>query len=327
MKRILLSECILTRVRRRVVEKINLVWLGVALSVPPGVLAQAPETCSISPQPPAFEAGVAEDRLHALPHAPRAAAHTALHGQGVYGEETVYFSHLAVFMGSPESHPHNFQVILEVAFEDPNAQKQYQVDRAQHGDVIYTATPPVFDQTALITQHTGRQSLRHLPNTTVWRGHFEQQGRVPILSDINFEIKRLVHFREFLLGGAKLEKQSYLLFGQGKDIFLSHLLSAPADFDQILAVEFKAKDVPTDTMSSLIKDLLAQGLYVHLPARQNATTTRLRAGDKLTCSLETGTRALPIAVDLHITAEPYCESGEFDKLVISNFNSPRRCEE
>jgi hypothetical protein len=49
--------------------------------------------------------------------------------------------------------------------------------------------------------------------------------------------------------------------------------------------------------------------------------------DKLTCSLETGTRALPIAVDLPITAEPYCESGEFDKFVISHFSSPRRCEE
>ncbi len=315
----------MTRIPRRVVKKIVLIVAVIALSSPPWGLAQTPETCTISPNPPDFDVGVAEDRLHALPHEPRRAAHTDLHGQGVYGKDTIYFSHLAVFMGQPSAHPHNFQVILEVAFEDLDAKKQYQVDRAQNANVIYTATPPVFDQDALITQHIGRKPLRRLPATTVWRGHFEQGGE-KILQSVNFKIERLVHFREFILGGPKLEEQNYLLFGQGEDIFLSHLLSAPADFDQILTVAFKVKDALGDPIVNRIKDLLAQGLYLHLPDRQNSTTTRLRAGDKLTCSLKSDVRALPIAVELRIMAEPYCEAGEFDQLVVNSFNQARRCE-
>ena len=166
--------------------------------------------------------------------------------------------------------------------------------------MIYTATPPVFDLVALVTEHPGREPLRQLPLTSVVRGHFEQGGEL-IIEDTALAIKRVVHFREFFLNGPKLRDQHYLLFGRSGDVLLSHLLSAPPDFDQFLAVEFKANDVPSEAVGKRIESLLAQGLYLHLPDRENGIATRLRAGDVLTCSLETGTRALPITVELRAT--------------------------
>ena len=298
--------------------------LVIMLVVPQLALAQSLQSCTISPDPPPFTASTSEDQLHALPHLREAGPHTNFHGQGLYGKDTLYLSHLAVFMGQPAAHPHNFQVLLEVEFENAEAKARYRSDRAQHPNVIYTATPPVFDQMALVADYLGRKPLRRFPKTTVVRGHFEQDGE-PIIQNTTFEIKRVVHFREFFLNGPKLEKQHYLLFGRGGDVLLSHLLSAPPDFDQFLATELKLKDIPNETVGKRVEDLLAQGLYLRLSDRENAVGTRLRTGDALTCSLETGTGVLPITVELRVTDELYCEAGEFVKLVLNQFNEPRRC--
>ncbi len=294
------------------------------LSALPRLGLAQPEKCIITPKPPTFVSGETQDRLHALPH-PRTAPHSGFHGQSLWGRNTLWFSHLAVFMGEKGSHPHNFQVILEVEFEDSDDKARYQSDRAEHPESIYTAGPPPFDQAALVTDYDGRRPLRRFPESAVFRGHFEQGG-VRILQGTTFEVRRVVYFREFLLGGSKLSQQHYLLFGKGGDVFLSHLLSAPPDFDQMLAVQFEAREIPSDVVGKLIEDLLAGGLYLGLPDRGNTAAKRLRKGDSLTCSLETGRRALPIEVKLNIVDEPYCEAGEFVKLVTDEFNQPQPCE-
>jgi hypothetical protein len=298
---------------------------ALSLATAPSALAQDVETCIIDPTVPSFETAGAQDGLHALPH-PSSAPHTAFHGQGVYGEDTLYLSHLAVFMALPQAHPHNFQVILEVEPEDPATKAAYQADRIQHPDPLYTMVPPRFEQTALVTAHAGRTPLVQFPASTMFRGHFEQGGQ-PILDELTFRVRRVIHFREFLFDGAKLPDQHYLLFGRDQDVFLAHLLSAPPDFDQILSVAFTMEDeVASDTMRALVEDLLAQGLYLHLPDRDNEIPTRLIAGDALTCTLQTDTGAPPLQVAVRVMSETYCEAGEFTTPVTNEFNQPRRCD-
>jgi hypothetical protein len=299
--------------------------LATMLASPQPALAQLSPSCVISPDPPIFEAGAGAGKLHPVPPPEGAKPHTLFHGQGLYGSDTLYLSHLPVFMGQPRSHPHNFQVILEVEFEDPKAKAIYKADRAQHPDVIYTAGPPVFNQDMLATPNFDH-SLLHFPGSKVFRGHFEQGGK-SIIEDTTLAIRRVVHFREFLLDGSKLRNQHYLLFGRAGDVFLSHLLSAPPDFDQFLAAELEVRDTPSEAVGKQIADLLAQGLYVRLTDRENAEATRLRAGAALTCTLEAGTvAAAPVTVELRTTDELYCEAGEFTKLVLDRFNDARRCE-
>jgi hypothetical protein len=292
--------------------------LALLLGASDAAPAQAAEPCVISPVSPDFAAAPGSDRLHAVPDA--AAAHTALHGQGLFGGETFYLSHLAVFMGSPEAHPHNFQVLLEVAFEDAEAEADLRADMVKHPDTLYTAVPPPFDQMALVAE----PPLRTLPGTAAVRGHFEQGG-VPVVEETTLTVERVVHFREFHLGGARLESQHYLLFGRGSDVLLAHLLSAPPDFDQIVSASFEATDVPTEAVGQTVRDLLAAGLYLHLPERANATDTRLKPGESLTCRLDTGTRAEPVTAEITVAREHYCEAGELSALVTTAFNRPLSC--
>ena len=48
----------------------------------------------------------------------------ARHGQLIFGEDSVFLSHLPMFMFDPAHHPHNFQVILKVILSDDNADPQ-----------------------------------------------------------------------------------------------------------------------------------------------------------------------------------------------------------
>lgn len=280
-----------------------------------------PEPCLLSRESPEF-APAAVDRLHALPHGAES-AHVDLHGQGLYGLDHLYLAHLAVFMGSPQEHPHNFQVILEVDLDDPQAQASYRADRGQNPTSLYTAVPEHFDQTALVADYPGRPALDRLPGTIV-RGHFEQGG-VPILSGVTFEIGRVVYFREFFLDGPRLEDQSYLLFGRGGELFGAHLLSAPPDFDQVLSLEVDVPGSSGAEVVSQVTDALAKGLYLELPERSNKVDARLRPGTELACSLSLTAAGDPVIVEVKIRDELYCESGEFSKLVFGEFNPARRC--
>ena len=69
------------------------------------------------------------------------------HGQLIVGTGPIYLSHLPMFMFDPASHPHNFQVLLEVTFtasggSDP--QETYVRDRLDTGTRVYTLAPEKF---------------------------------------------------------------------------------------------------------------------------------------------------------------------------------------
>ncbi|MDH3404820.1 MAG: hypothetical protein OES32_10940 [Acidobacteriota bacterium] len=285
-------------------------------------LAAQPEACRLGLAAPDFEAPAADD-LHALPHGP-ATGHSAFHGQGLYGLDHLYLVHLPVFMGAPAAHPHNFQVILEVDLDGEEAQARYRAERGADPMSLYTATPLDFDQTALATDYPGRPALDALPASEIVKGHFEQGG-VSIVSDVRFDIRRVVYFREFFLGGSKLGEQSYLLFGRGGEAFGAHLLSAPPDFDQILAVEVEVTEPAGGDAAAAVAEALAGGIYLQLPERPNQEATRLRDGSELSCSMSLPSIPESIVVTVRAGAEIYCEAGEFSQLVTGRFNDPRRC--
>lgn len=102
----------------------------------------------------------ATERLHALPHQLGESPDTGIHGQILFGLNSLMMMYLPVFMSLAENHSYNFQVIVEVAFENPAHLERYRADRMAHADEIYTAVPTIFDQSALVLEHEGRESLR-----------------------------------------------------------------------------------------------------------------------------------------------------------------------
>jgi hypothetical protein len=137
-------------------------------------------------------------------------------------------------------------------------------------------------------------------------------------------VKQVVYFHEFAAGGGKLERPAYLLFGRSDEAFLTHLASAPPDFQQVLRVEFTGDDMP-DILPDQLDALLAEGLFLELTDRDNAVAARLRPDETLLCSADAAA-GLPIgSAGVRVVEEIYCEEGELSDLVTDAFNDARRC--
>jgi hypothetical protein len=136
---------------RSVLARSTAVFLAsLCLSPPAAAVDTDADACVVLPELHAFPAGTATAETRAvLPVTAR--PHHAMHGQLVYGERAVYLDHLPVFMGDPRSHPHNFQVILEVAFADAEQRDAYLAERAARPDRLTTAAPPTFDMGAPVS--------------------------------------------------------------------------------------------------------------------------------------------------------------------------------
>src|SRR3954454_13246498 len=92
------------------------------------------------------------------------------HGMLLVGTAQAYLSHLPMFMS-----PHDFQVILEVAFTGAGEpQARYIQDRQQTGTKLYTFNPAQkWDINELAPVGPQHQPQRTSFAGTIWRNHFE----------------------------------------------------------------------------------------------------------------------------------------------------------
>jgi hypothetical protein len=203
----------------------------------------------------------------------------------------VYVSHLPMFMT-----PHDFQVIVRVTGE---AAGRYGDFVAHFGaSEIYTFEPETFSIDELDPSGDGpaRTSFRG----ALFRGHFERGGS-EIADDEAFEVERVVHFRRFSANDTARGALRYLCFGERDAAFLAHLVTAPPDFDQILAVEL-------GSLSGVTEDALRAGVTVAVPDRPDDVESRLKEKEALSCEVQdTGT---PGSIELTVANEYYLETGD-----------------
>jgi hypothetical protein len=235
----------------------------------------------------------------------------AMHGQLMLGQSLSY--HLPVFITDPWSHPHNFQVVLELALP-PDARAAIEADQAAHPDSIYTAAPPIFAQTSLVIDVPGHPRKNGFAELVVYRNHFEQADRVRVARS-PAPIVRILHFRELAPDLPKPAELAYVVFGSSDGLFLAHMLSSPPDFDQVLEVE-------VDGVPAAVK--MAAGFSLSFGARSNKVEERLKVGEEISCATGGGD-----AISVRVIAEPYCEIGELAHVVGEiaghGFGTPTPC--
>ncbi len=226
----------------------------------------------------------------------------ATHNMLVIGERTVYLSHLPMFQEKdppPESQqpmPHRYQVILEVKLAK---QEVYAKDRRAHPTtMIYMLNPEEFVLADLASQGQPLQSLKN----TVYRGHFERAGKIPILQDVGVTVTRVIHFREFDPKAQKPSELEYLLFGKKGELFLAHRIVGPPDFDQVLSVK-SVKPAFTD-------DQLARGVTVVFPGTENTPTSRLGVKKVAGEATLAGSPAVHKKIQVDVSKELFFEEGE-----------------
>lgn len=150
-----------------------------------------------------------------------------VHGMLLFGEDALYLSHLPMF----ES-PHNFQVILEVAFDDA-ASDVLSADREAGGHGMHTFEPVKFPITEL--DPSGDGPARSSIEGTIYSGHFERGGR-PIARGTVAEVHNVVYFNELDVEADHTADRglTYLCFGRAGQLHLAHQITASPDFDQVL---------------------------------------------------------------------------------------------
>jgi hypothetical protein len=231
----------------------------------------------------------------------QAADPPAIHNMLVVGEETVYLSHLPMFQekGEPPM-PHRYQAILEVTFAK---QEGYVKDRREHRTTkIYTLNPESFVLPELVSSDPQHKPLRSFKAKAIFRGHLERKDRVPILQNAEVSVKRVTHFREFDPKAKKSPQLEYLLFGKGQELFLAHLITAPPDFDQMLAVKVTGHEFTNEE--------LAKGVPVVFPGTVNAAASRLKEKQRLAGEMKVDNVPAPKKIQVEVNKEFYFEEGE-----------------
>jgi hypothetical protein len=223
------------------------------------------------------------------------------HNQMMVGEQTIYLSHLPMFMFDIEHHEHNFQVILEVTLTGPgNAQATYANDRRQNPGVrMYTMNPKPFEMIELDPQRPTRHSL----TGTIFRGHLERGGE-PIMHGAVAQVVNIVYFHAFERNAKPQAELEYLLFGKAPELFLAHVITRPPDFDQILSV--------TVSGQSLTADDLRRGIRITVPSRANTAQARIKARERVMGQAQQGGALAGQLIELSLEAgtELYFEEGE-----------------
>jgi hypothetical protein len=218
------------------------------------------------------------------------------HGMAVIGTDTVFFSHLPMFMS-----PHNYQVILEGRLA-PDAAAVYREDREAHAGELYTFNPVPFVLPDLFARADGQPARRRSFEGTLFRNHFEEppahpEPRVEIADAVPVEVVTVVHSHKFDPNAVSPERAQYLLFGRGRELFAAHVVSNPPDFDQLLSVEIEGRDFTDD-------DLQGGSVMLTVPDRANEFAERLKAGQRVTCIAADG------EIQLTVNAELYVETND-----------------
>jgi hypothetical protein len=188
----------------------------------------------------------------------------------VIGVETVYFSHLGMFMA-----PHDWQLILECEFgeSDGDPKTVYHEDRqANAPQVLYTFDPERFVLPDLLPGPDGAPPRSSSFTGTLFRNHFEQpeahpEAPVPIADGVVVNVVAVVHAHRLDPDAAAPGQLEYVLFGKGENRFVAHLITRPPDFDQLMSVAIEGRPFSDEE--------LRHGIALTLPDRPNGHSDRL----------------------------------------------------
>jgi hypothetical protein len=199
---------------------------------------------------------------------------TGVHGMLLFGEEQLYLSHLPMF----ES-PHNFQVLLEVGFDDP-VRETLRSDREGGPDRMYTFVPETFPIVEL--DPGGEGPARTSIEGTIFRGHFERGGE-PIAEGAVADVQNVVVFHQLDTGEKRAEDRtlSYLCLGEPGQVHLAHEITAKPDFDHVLTAQFVPETV-TDMAGRRIAEPLTEKFFgdrVEFQGRKDTPGDRLVPGE------------------------------------------------
>lgn len=226
------------------------------------------------------------------------------HGMIVWGDATIYFSHLAMF-----SNPvHAQQVILEVTLPN-DAMRGYRGAKAKHPEsTFYSFRPEPFILGDLFPPAAGRPARLTSLVGTLFRDQFEQLGEDEVKDhlvarNVTAKVTRVIVRRKLIPFGKRPVRLEYVLFGKQHELYLAHPINLPPDFDQIIAVKSVGREL-TDAD-------LAPGLPLAMPGTKDSAESRVRGDAKAQAEISIGGTPQPVALALGV--EVYFSDNDFKR--------------
>lgn len=200
-----------------------------------------------------------------------------IHGMRIVGEQSIYLSHMGLFNNSC----HDYQGLFEVSFEGTNnPQKIYlEAQKKDPNQNEFTIEP--VQKFVLPELAAGKLTSF---KAKIYSGQYERPATSPKLldGDVTVKVKQVLHFQQFKASAKQPVTSEYLLFGTPTEQLAAHLITAPPDFDQIVAVK---------TPLALTDAALAKAVRLVLPNRPTPTAKAnlmqaLKRGDKPAVQVE-----------------------------------------
>jgi hypothetical protein len=240
--------------------------------------------------------------------APAAAAEDQpnTHNMLVFGDQTVFFSHLPMFDGLNKKRtdftsPHRFQVILQAELTSEQMAAYAKDRQANLTTQFYTIGPEEFVLTRLFEPRAAPRKSDF--TATVFRGHLEAQPNHPVpgLENVKVKIARVVHGRKFDPKATKPTTLEYLVVGRGPERFLAHAIFSPPDFDHVVKANIVSPNLTDQN--------LEQDVRIAIAGRKNVAAERLREGQRVEGMLRIGSGA-PTKAQIEVGQRIYFEEGE-----------------
>lgn len=164
----------------------------------------------------------------ALADAPNKIADLSVtHGMAVFGQNSLYFSHLPMFHA-----PHDYQALFAGSFDQTGLDAYFNPKNNPLGS-FYTMEPEPFVLPSLVNEIKNGSVLKQ---AKLFTGVFDEGGKA-ISSAFSVAFTKVLYFRKLNPSEGRPLHPEYLILGTpDSEIFLVHLIHAPPDFDQILKV-------------------------------------------------------------------------------------------
>jgi hypothetical protein len=218
------------------------------------------------------------------------------HGMRVVGDQSIYLSHMGLF----DNRCHEYQAIFEVAFEGKDNPQKIYLDAQQKDPNKNEFTIKPLENFALTDLEAGKRTSFQ---AELHSGQFERNP-LKIASNVTVKIKRVLHFRQFKAGEKQPAHSEYLLFGTPAEQMAAHLIAAPSDFDQIVAIKIPLALTDAD---------LAKAVHLVFPNRATPNEE-----DNLTLALKPGGPPPAVIVNdqlpnksIEVRSQYYLETDDF----------------
>ncbi|WP_109615678.1 hypothetical protein [Sediminitomix flava] len=143
------------------------------------------------------------------------------HGMLLFGEKEIFVSHLPMFHS-----PHDYQVIATIQLPSDVLETYLNAKKNDQSETVYTLVPEIFVLPEMMEKPRSFKAV-------LYKGHFERGGKA-ITEEFDVNFIKTIHFRKFEKNGTKDEYPSYIFFGNDKEQFAAHFISAKPDFDHII---------------------------------------------------------------------------------------------